>query len=195
MSYILDSRINKIFNRDTLRSLGKKIEKIAIGSKTKAKTKFNICEIYTYSGKVDSDNIQLFNIFSNENQWRELLNEWLIDCHKIESISFNYANYFLKKNVDAKQSFYKITDMETHIIDDSNTIYMLTREEDIDASSFSCRDNYRKEVTTEWRARACSKSPIYISFIHNETLNKYYIKLWFNLDAQVDVVIETLNNK
>jgi len=192
MSYILDTRVNEIFNREALVSIGKKIEKIAIGSKTKAKTKFNICEVYGYTGKVESDNIQVFNVFTNETKWRQLLNDWLIDCDKIESISFNYANYFLEKIVDAKQRVYKVTDMEQSVLDENDLLYILSREEDIDASSFSCRDNYRKEAVTEWRAKASPKAPIYISFIHNETLNKYYVKLWFNIDAQVDVVIESL---
>ena len=192
MSYTLDNRLNEIFNRETLVTIGNKIEKIAIGSKTKAKTRYNTCEIYNYSGKVDSDNIQVFNIFSNETRWRQLLNDWLISCDKIESISFNYANYFLEKIVDAKQRVYKVTDMEKSILEETNLLYILSREEDIDASSFSCRDNYHKEVVTEWRAKASPKAPIYISFIHNETLNKYYVKLWFKIDAQVDVVIESL---
>jgi len=192
MSYTLDTRVNEIFNRDALVSIGKKIEKIAIGSKTKAKTKFSICEVYGYTGKIDSDNIQVFNVFTNETKWRQLLNDWLIDCDKIESISFNYANYFLEKIVDAKQRVYKVTDMEPSVLDENDLLYILSREEDIDASSFSCRDNYRKEAVTEWRAKASPKAPIYISFIHNETLNKYYVKLWFKIDAQVDVVIESL---
>lgn len=199
MSYTLDKRVAKLFDLNTLATIGTRIERVAIGSKTKAKTTLNRCEIFSYSSKVESDNVHLYDVYLTEDSWRERLNDWLIDCEELEINSFNYANYFLEKGTDHEgtttQRVFKVSEEEHHCIDDSRTLYLLSRNEDIDASSFSCRDNYRKERLTEWRAKASPKAPIYISFIHNETLNKYYIKLWFKIDAQADVVIEALKAK
>jgi hypothetical protein len=185
----IDSDLFTIFSKECISSIIDKLKKTYLNTK-KGAGKFTLFEMLSYKSTTATDNLQHFDIYCSEDEFYKLLTPFA-SGDKREIIQFNYNNYFMEQ-CDGKSETYKIVDQDYVKLDAFNKIYVQSEKIEIDPASFSCRDKYNKLELKETRCKISEKAPIYLSFIHNKTFDKYYIKLWFVIDDYIDIVLEEL---
>ena len=193
----IHSNFYNLFDKSGINAMAIRLTKTCLNSKTRGKSKFTNIELFHFTNIVKSDNIQVFNIYSSKEDWLKALDMFIGEPQEIETIQFNYNNYFYEKNESIgreglETETYKLVDQETTVIDEGQLLCIQTKKETIDASAFSCSNNLNKKNLKQYRIKISDRAPIYLSLIYDINMNRYFIKCWFPIDSDIDVVLEEL---
>ena len=194
----IHSEFYNLFNRSSINSLAKRLEKTCLNTKTRGKSKYSLIELYHYDNLVKSDNINVFNIYISKEKWLDALDMFIGEPQKIDTIQFNYNNYFYEKSEvygrnDIETETYKLLDQETIVIDSNKLLCVQTKKEIIDSAAFSSSSKLNKKQITQYKLKISDRAPIYLSLIYDLDIERYFIKCWFPINSDIDVVLEELS--
>lgn len=199
----IDSSCFSIFSKEYFKQIYSKFGKNLVNTKTKGICPFNRLDIYIYStNSVSTDNLSVYDIYISEHEWNSKLHLFHGKIKTKNITQFNYFNYFLDKytindsssetSLSDTYKTYKIKDYKITDIPNLSMLCIQNNLEQIDASSFSCKDKYKKSNITEHIIKISDRAPIFLSFIKNENNNTHKIKLWIDINHDIDVVIDEI---
>lgn len=193
----IHSNFYNLFDKSGINILAKRLSKTCLNSKTRGKSKFTNIELYHFSNSVKSDNIKVFNIYISKEEWFKALDLFIGEPQETDTIQFNYNNYFYEKSESVGRDgietvTYNLLEQETIVMDSNRLLCIQTKKETIDASAFSCSNNLNKKNFKQFKIKISDRAPIYLSLICDTDMNRYFIKCWFPIDSDIDVVLEEL---
>jgi len=189
----MDSQIYNIFTSQELEKIKTKLSKLLLNSDTNVKSKYTRFELFNYDKNkvVDNELISVYDIFIDESNWNNLMSKFIhLEKKTSDYTLFKYKNMILNKLDDGKSSSEKLITYKKTIGPDS--LYILSEVHNVDVSEFSCRDDLESREIFEHKILLSEKAPIYISFIHDKKINKFYYKLWFEIKEDIDDVLDSL---
>ena len=190
----MNSNVFSLFDKTEIQKIGNKLYKTLLNNEKQGKSKFTQFAILpcNFNSSTNHDLIDIYNIFIDEEKWIELMSRFInLDKKIVNSTNFEYKNMkLIRFNDDSGKSV-----CEKHIsheqIIGNNYLHLLLEINEVDVSQFSCRDDIRQGDVTEHRFLVSDKAPIYLSFIHDKSVNKYYYKLWFHIKEDIDDVLDS----
>ena len=190
----MDPNVFTLFNRDQIQKIGKKLTTQLLNHGTRVKSKFTqfIMLPCDTNSSVNHYLIDVYNIFVSEDKWNEYMNKFIhLNQTKIVSTNFEYKNMkLIRFNDETGKSI-----CEKHVSHEQilgkDCLNLLLEVNNVDVSQFSCRDDIRHGEVIEYRISVAEKAPIYLSFIHDKSINKFYYKLWFEIKEDIDDVLDS----
>lgn len=184
-----------IFSKDEISSKAKKLKSMLLNTASKGKSKYTRFEMFQFNEDKSKfyDLIDLVDIFINEERYNDLLTKFIGEKQtKFDFVQFQYNNMILLNETNsAKQSCEKIISTE-HMKREHGFLSVLLEVQAIEVAHFSCKENLNKTNFSEVRVQVSNKNPIYLSFIFDKTIGKYYIKFWFDINENIDVILNEL---
>lgn len=187
----MNTEVTKLFSREEIQSLNKKLSGLVFNSATKGKCKYTRFELYPVNNKSTIVNplISVFDIFVSEETFNKAINHFINESQtKRDYTLFEYNNMKLIKKMDGKTDCECYLDEE--IMKSDQNLPILINRQKRDVADFSCRDDLSTSEITETIIKVCELAPIFISFIFDKQLQKYYYKLWFDIADDIDDVID-----
>jgi hypothetical protein len=184
-----------IFSKDEISSKSKKLKSMLLNSASKGKSKYTRFEMFKFNEKKSKfyDLIDLVDIFISEEIYNDLLTKFIGEKQtKFDFVQFQYNNMLLLNETNsAKQTCEKIVSTE-HMKRENGFLSVLLEAQAIEVAHFSCREDINKKEFSEIRVQVCDRNPIYLSFIYDKSIEKYYIKFWFDINENIDVILNEL---
>ena len=190
----MDTNVFTLFSKEQIQYIGKKLTNKLLNHGTRVKSNFTQfimlpCDV---KSSVTNHLIDVYNIFASEDKWNEYMNKFIhLNQKKIVSTNFEYKNMkLIRFNDDTGKSICEKHVSHEQILGD-NYLNLLLEINNVDVSQFSCRDDIRHGEVIEHRISVAEKAPIYLSFIHDKSINKFYYKLWFEIKEDIDDVLDS----
>ena len=187
----MNTEITKLFSREDIQFLNKKLSGLVFNSATKGKCKYTRFELYPLNNKSTIVNplVSVFDVFVPEGTFNDALNLFISESQtKKEYTLFEYNNMKLIKKMDGKSECE--CDIEEEILKTDRNLPILINRQKRDVADFSCRDDLDVREISETIIKLCEKAPIFLSFIFDKQLQKYYYKLWFDIADDIDDVLD-----
>ena len=187
----MDPAVFAIFKKEEVLKINEKLKKMLLNTGTNVKSHYTLFELFKFKQEegVIYDLFSVFNIFTTENEHQTLMSKFIHLKHKtINQTMFEYKNMILTKS-DGKFTCERYLD-EDHIISNDH-LNKLTDKKMEDPSMFSCRDDIKSREIIETRFKVAENAPIYLSFIHDKLIDRFYFKLWFDIADDIDDVLDT----
>ena len=185
----MDPVIYTLFDRNEIILIKNKLEKILLNSANQGKSNHTLFEMFKFKKEhgVVYNLFSVFDIFVQQDVFNKSQEPFLnLKQLVIETTSFYYNNMKLLTQ-NEKQSCKKFID-EDYIIS-NEYLNLLSEVRDVDVSQFSCRDDLKKGKLTEIRVHLHEQLPIYVSFIHDHIIDKYFYKFWFPIQDDIDDIL------
>lgn len=190
----MDPKVFSLFNKEQIHKIGKKLTTQLLNHGTRVKSNFTQfimlpCDV---NSSVTHHLIDVYDIFISEDKWNEYISKFMhLNQKKIVSNNFEYKNMkLIRFNDDTGKSI-----CEKHVSHEQilgkDCLNLLLEVHNVDVSQFSCRDDIRHGEVIEHRISVAEKAPIYLSFIHDKSINKFYYKLWFEIKEDIDDVLDS----
>lgn len=189
----MNTQLSNIFAEKEINALKKKLSSIVFNSATKGKCKYTRFELFPLNKKnsLVSPLISVYDIFIDENTYHKYLNLFLNENQTENKLTiFEYNNMKLIKTNDNKSRCE--CHVEEEILKLDNYLPVLINIQKKDIADFSCKEDLNIRNLSEIVIKISSKAPIYLSFIHDEQIEKYYLKLWFDIVDNIDDILDNL---
>ena len=191
----MDQNVFKLF-KEQIQKIGKKLTTRLLNHGTRVKSNFTRfimlpCDI---NSSVTNHLIDVYDIFVDEDKWNTYLNKFIhLEQKKLVSTNFEYKNMkLIRFNDNTGKSICEKHVTHEQILD--KDCLNLLEVHNVDVSQFSCRDDIRHGEVIEHRISVAEKAPIYLSFIHDKSINKFYYKLWFEIKEDIDDALDSFWN-
>ena len=190
----MDPNVFTLFSKEQIQKIGKKLTTLLLNHGTRVKSNFTrfIMLPCNTTSSVTHHLINVYDIFISENEWNTKMSKFIhLNQKKIVSTKFEYKNMKLIRfaNDTGKSICEKHVSHEQILGKDC--LNLLLEVQKVDVSQFSCRDDICQGEVLEYRISVAEKAPIYLSFIHDKSVNKFYYKLWFEIKEDIDDVLDS----
>lgn len=193
----MDQNVFNLFKRDEIQKIGKKLTTRLLNHGTRVKSNFTRyimlpCNVNT---SIVHEMIDVYDIFVDEDKWNTEMSKFIhLNQKKIVTTNFEYKNMkLIRFDDDTGKSI-----CENHVTHEQilgkDCLNLLLEVHNVDVSQFSCRDDIRQGEVIEHRISVAEKAPIYLSFIHDKSVNKFYYKLWFEIKEDIDDVLDSFTD-
>jgi hypothetical protein len=189
----MDPVVYTLFKKEEIVKIQDKLKKMLLNTGTHGKSQYTLFEMFAFKSElgVVHDLFSVFNIFVSEDIFLNAMSNFIhLNNKTVNQTVFEYKNMKLIKNED-KCTCERYLD-EERIIGDG-ILNVLTQIKLEDSSKFSCRDDIKQRGLVETRFKVAEKAPVYLSFIHDTLIDRFYYKLWFDIADDIDDVLECFN--
>jgi hypothetical protein len=186
----MDPAVFTIFKNEEVLKINEKLKKMLLNTGTHGKSSFTLFEMFKFKQEegVVHNLFSVFNIYVSEDIFLNAMSKFIhLNNKTVNHTIFEYKNMKLIKN-DGKFICERYLD-EDHIISNDH-LNKLTDKKMEDPSQFSCRDDIKSREIIETRFKVAENAPIYLSFIHDKLIDRFYYKLWFNIADDIDDVLD-----
>ncbi len=190
----MDQNVFTLFKKDEIQKIGKKLNTLLLNNGTRVKSNFTryIMLPCNINSSITHDLIDIYDIFAEEDKWNNAMSKFMhLSQKKIVSTDFEYKNMKLIRFADDTGKSICEKHVSHEQILGRDCLNLLLEVQNVDVSQFSCRDDIRQGEVIEYRISVAEKAPIYLSFIHDKSVNKFYYKLWFEIKEDIDDVLDS----
>ena len=187
----MDPAVFTIFKKDEVLKINEKLKKMLLNTGTHGRSSFTLFEMFKFKQEagVVYDLFSIFKIFIPDDSFQNIMSRFIhLNNKTINHIVFEYKNMKLIKN-NGKSTCERYLD-EDHIIS-NGYLNKLTNKKMEDPSMFSCRDDIKTRELIETRFKVAENAPIYLSFIHDKLIDRFYFKLWFDIADNIDDILDS----
>lgn len=190
----MDQNFYSIFSKEHLAIISKKLKPLLLNSAKKGKSNFTHFELFKYNPLTSKsyDVLDINDIFIDELKSYEIKNKFLNNKQQnYNYIEFQYKNVKLITQQDTTDYCEQLLS-DMLIIQKDGILGFLSEISLISPAHFSCRNDMKRKEFSETRIYLSSTLPIYLSVIFDKSLEKYYIKFWFEINENIDEILSIL---